>query len=422
MTVREFGAGDIVQCATTGLTDALANGWSAFGVIKRTTEGDYVNLIGFDATGNHRGGLWLTDTGLLQAVGSGLDTTIALDVPLDTWVYIGIDVPDGDGVTVRGHLKSLSGGSMSHANSSGTVNEETSATNGVTLGNNENDFPLHGRIAALGFRKGGTLWGDAQHETNAAGIQEWIDGGATNVWPFQQTGTPPAIIEDAVGSSDQTNQGSDGTTAITGDDPPNFDLTVGGAIDLVVQGATQAQSVDSPTLTQVHVLAVDGATQAQSVDSPALTQQHALTAQDATQGQSADEPTLTQQHALIVDSATQAQSVDSPTLNTAVDLTVDDASQAQSVDSPALTQQHALIVAGATQAQSVDSPALTQAHLLAVQSATQAQQVDTITLVVLDLLTRGAREVIIDGQAKRVVVDAQQQRVQVTSQTNRVSV
>jgi Ni,Fe-hydrogenase maturation factor len=422
MTVREFGAGDIVRCASTGLTDALANGWSAFGVIKRTAETDYVVLVGIQNNGNHRGGFWLTDTGLLQAVGSGLDTTIPLDVPLNTWCYVGIDVPNGDGVTVRGHLKQLSGGAMSHANSSGTVNEETSATNQVTLGNNDNDFPMTGRVAALGFRKGGTLWNDAQHETNAAGIQEWIDGGATNVWAFQQTGTPPAQLNDSVGDSDQTNQGSDGTTAVAGDDPPNFDLTLGGgATDLVIADAAQAQLADSPTLVQQHMLVIADAAQAQLADSPTLAQVHVLAIADAAQAQLADSPALTQVHTLAIADASQAQAADQVTLNSAATLAIADAAQVQLADSPALTQVHNLTVLDALQAQLADSPTLTQVHTLAIADAVQQQRADNVVLLVGEL-PRGPRAVMIDGQARYVSLDAQTQRVRVTSQASEVSV
>lgn len=131
----------------------------------------------------------------------------------------------------------------------------------------------------------------------------------------------------------------------------------GGAVDLVVQDATQAQSTDAVALTQVHHLVVADATQAQATDAVALTQAHALAVADAAQGQSTDGVVLTQVHAL----------------------TVADAAQAQAVDALTLTQVHALAVTDALQAQTTDAVVLTQVHQLVVQDATHAQRADTVT-------------------------------------------
>lgn len=135
-------------------------------------------------------------------------------------------------------------------------------------------------------------------------------------------------------------------------------LVPAAATNLVIANAAQAQTVDAPSLKQVHSLAVNGAVQAHSVQNVTLTQQHQLVVQNASQGQIADSPTLAV-----------------PTV-----LVIADAMQAQAAQAVALTQQHNLAVAGASQAQPVGSLALTQVHNLATQNAFQAQAADNISL------------------------------------------
>lgn len=152
----------------------------------------------------------------------------------------------------------------------------------------------------------------------------------------------------------------------------------GGATDLVVQDATQAQSTDAVTLTQVHTLVVADATQAQSTDAVTLTQAHALAVADAAQAQTTDGVALMQVHQLVVADAAQAQATDTVTLTQTHLLTVADASHAQAVDSVTLSTAAALVVADALHAQAVDAIALTQVHTLVVQDARHAQSADTV--------------------------------------------
>jgi hypothetical protein len=268
MTVREFSTGDVILLDEGELDAVLGGAFSICAVVYRTSETDYTNIIGFltDASSN-RGGLWLTPTGLVQVVCSGFDAEIAgLDVPLNKWVYIGIDKADGDSVSPRGHLKNLTdNAAISHATASGTVNEDSGTTTIICIGKDHanNDYSFPGRIAGISIKAAST-WSDAEHAENAAGFQAMIDNGATDLWALQQTGTPPAIVNDEISgrTANQTNQGSDGTIAVAGSDPENFDLTIGGGTDLPYDGEGETLLVqDAPArATLDEAFGADGTT------------------------------------------------------------------------------------------------------------------------------------------------------------------
>ena len=152
----------------------------------------------------------------------------------------------------------------------------------------------------------------------------------------------------------------------------------GGAVDLVVQDATQAQTVDAIALTQVHSLVVADAAQAQTADAITLSQVHALAVADATQAQSTDGVALTQVHQLAVADAVQTHTADQVTLTQTHQLTVADASHAQTADSITLAVGGALVVADARHVQAVDAVTLTQVHQLVVQDARHAQLADAV--------------------------------------------
>lgn len=196
-----------------------------------------------------------------------------------------------------------------------------------------------------------------------------IDALATSFSSWSTTSTAPkwlvkftqANAGDAI--SDETGNGG-GSSSITGttivSDPAGFFSSA--AVDLVVQDATQAQTTDGVTLTQVHHLAVADAAQAQTADAGTLTQIHALAVADATQAQSTDGVVLTQVHALTVADATQAQTADSPTLAQGSVLAVADALQAQLADLVTLTQVHHLIVSDARMVMHADTVTFAGEH------------------------------------------------------------
>jgi hypothetical protein len=236
MTVRQFSTGDVILLSPGSLGTVLQNAFSICFVVRRTSETDYANIIGFLVSGENRGGLWLTNTGLVQVVCSGLDAAIAgLDVPLNKWMYVGVDKLNGDGVSPRGHLKNLTDNTaMQHATAAGTVNEDSGTVTSICIGGNSDlsDYWFPGYIAGGSVLLGAT-WSDLEHEENAASFQAMIDNGADALWDLVQTGTPPAIVNDRIGTANQTNQGADGTNAAEGIDPENFNMNLGGGTTTV---------------------------------------------------------------------------------------------------------------------------------------------------------------------------------------------
>ena len=248
-----------------------------------------------------------------------------------TW-YVAAQTKAAGSATYRHHLWpyiSTGTGTMTHAVSSSSGNHSDGST--VTVirvghaGNRGN-----GLIAVVG------VWDSALSDANldtlkSGSLQAWADLSPKSLISLENwDGSTGAT--DVVGSSSLSSE----TGSVTaGANPTGFSFTLsGGTIDLVVADATQAQSVDNVTLTQVHSLTVQDALQAQSVDNINLTQVHSLVVQDARQLQSADNI------ALVVNP---------------IDLVVADVLQAQSVDNLVLAQLHNLIVQDARQLQAVDN-------------------------------------------------------------------
>jgi len=211
------------------------------------------------------------------------------------------------------------------------------------------------------------------------------------------------------GGAGSTNYGTSGAAASTNFAKAAIEiLAAGGAVPLVVQDATQAQTADNVDLIQHHVLVVQDASQAQTADNVVVTVPGVpLVVQDAAQAQTADNVDLIQHHVLVVQDATQAQTADNVALTQHHQLAVQDATQAQTADNVALTQHHVLVVQDAAQAQTADNVvvtphapgavqlvvqdalqaqtadnvALTQHHVLVVQDAAQAQTADNVVLL-----------------------------------------
>lgn len=154
------------------------------------------------------------------------------------------------------------------------------------------------------------------------------------------------------------------------------------ATSLTVDGSTQTQTADSPSLTQVHELGALAATQAQTAENVALGQTHILVLNAATQAQTAENVTLgvVSGTDLVVQDAHHDMTTGPAALE--VTLAVQDATQGHSSATPSLTQVHSLTAQDAGQAQTSENPALTQTHILSVQPAAHAQAADSPSLVV----------------------------------------
>lgn len=151
------------------------------------------------------------------------------------------------------------------------------------------------------------------------------------------------------------------TTATSQRTSPEVGFTIAfkppaGATNLVIQDAAHTHAADSPTFTQVHVLAVQDANHAQAADNVALTQVHELQVAEATHAHAADNVALV------------------------VDLAISDGAHGHLADNLGLTQVHQLAVADAAHAHAADNLALTQVHVLAVAEAAHAHAADNVVL------------------------------------------
>jgi hypothetical protein len=172
-------------------------------------------------------------------------------------------------------------------------------------------------------------------------------------------------------------------------------VPTGGGTDALTATAiaTDAPSVGSPALSQVHALVATAiSADAPSVGSPALVQVHALTATGiSTDAPSAASPVIAQVQVLTATGIdTTAPSVASPTLSQVHGLTATGIdSSAPSIGSPTLAQVHTLTATGiAAGTPVVDSPAVGQIHaLVATDIATGACSVDSPALTLTDVLT-----------------------------------
>jgi len=339
----------------------------------------------------------LTDGGELFGTGDFSSGYPANAVALDTW-YVGAISKAAGSAHYRCHLwpyASNGSGTMDHGEASDAGNHgDGSSITQIRVG--LTDVRGNGLIAVVG------VWNSALSDANL----NTLKSGNLSAWAAL---SPAELI--SLENWDGTNGctavvGTSAKTGITGTvgvgaNPPGFNFSVSSAVDLVVADATQAETVDNLTLTQVHALAVADARELQTVDNLALTQVHALTVADATQAELVDNLALTQVHALVVADARQLQTVDSLVLNTATNLVVADATQAQAVDNLTLTQAHALTVADAAQAELVDNLALTQAHALVVADARHLQRADQV--VFISDAVAGRRPLVTNSADRRIV-------------------
>lgn len=299
----------------------------------------------------------------------------------DAWYVAALSKPAGS-AHYRGHIwpyASDGSGTMLHGEAVDAANHgDGSAITQFKIG--LCDTRGNGLIAAVG------IWNSELSDANlntlkSPNLSAWADLSPAELVSLEDwDGTNGATA--VVGTSAKT--GITGTVG-AGGNPPSFDFSVGGAIDLVVANATQAQTADNVALTQTHELVSVNAAQAQTSGSPALTQTHELIANGATQAQSADNATLTQTHVLTADGAAQAQTSDTPALTQVHSLIVADAGQAQSADNVILVVGGTdLVVADAIQSQMADNVTLTQLHQLGIQSAMQVLSSDVVGSLIPD--------------------------------------
>lgn len=250
-------------------------------------------------------------------------------------------------------------------------------------------------------------------------FQNTTQGSDANIAAFVMD--DPINSGENAGTANAIFSGSDPYIAWTILVPP---ADTGGTIDLTVADTAQGQTVDSPTLTQTHVLSgVADTAQGQTAESVALTQVHVLDVANTVQGQTAASAgSLTQQHFLAVQDAVQGQTAESVGLSAGMELEIQKAVQGQLADSPTLTQLHSLVVQDTAQGQISDRPVLTQVHVLSVQDSAQGQTADNLMLTVGAITTPTERSFIVVAESRIVTVSAETRVVEVEAETRVVSV
>jgi hypothetical protein len=384
-----------VSVSGTNYLDFTAGGAGAIGT------GAFTIVVLFRATsGNNNCGLtqgrtsgasvrsFLMDSLKLFGEGDFSDGYPSGNLSLDTWYVAAIRKQSGS-VHYRftyWPYASDGSGTMNHGESTSSGNHSDGSTVTVLrIGNAGN--PGNGDFAAVGYYT--SHLSDANLDTLKSNLlSKWADLSPAELISFEDwNGTNGHVVN--VGTS--TLSSITGTVGAGAANPPSFDFSTSSAINLVVQDAAQAQTVDNIALTQVHSLVVADARQLQTVDNLALTQVHSLVVQDATQAQAVDNLALTQVHNLIVADALQNQLVDNINLNQVHSLIVADALQSQAADNLVLAVGGIdLIVSDAHQSQTADTLILTQLHNLVVHDARQLQFVDNITFAEDETVLAGA--------------------------------
>lgn len=177
-----------------------------------------------------------------------------------------------------------------------------------------------------------------------------------------------------------------------------FELASGGGGTVAPEDLAVATSIDTPALTQSHVLSVQGLTCGVALDAPALTQANVLAPADMASASEIEAPALTQGHVLAPAGLAAASSIDSPALIQAHALLVAALTSGSLIDSPTLSTSGGLSVAGLLSATGLDAPALTQDHVLAPAELLSGASLETVALTqahvlaALDLLSQTSIE------------------------------
>lgn len=166
----------------------------------------------------------------------------------------------------------------------------------------------------------------------------------------------------------------------------NPELTVTLSTDVVLSDLAQAQTEDSVSLTQLHVLSLVDITQGDSLSTVLLVQDHYLTTVDLSQINNLDSIAITQTHAIALSDMVQSVIEDAVTLTQTHILTTTNLTQTNVLDSFAITQEHILVVSSMSHSNVEDALVLTQAHILALVDLAQAISIESISLTQLHIL------------------------------------
>lgn len=138
-----------------------------------------------------------------------------------------------------------------------------------------------------------------------------------------------------------------------------------------------SHTVDSPTITQVHVITPNATEHTHTAESPTFTETYALTVQSTEHSHVADSPALTQTHEISPNATEHIHTVDSPTVDEIGTVYPNNTEHTHQADSPALTQTHVIVVADTSHSHTADSPALTQVHVISPNDTEHGHEADS---------------------------------------------
>lgn len=145
-----------------------------------------------------------------------------------TWLLVAATKATGS-VAARLHIYNYTSAVWVHENGAAIADSSVPATE-AKLGCRPNSLQFYtGRMAAAGVWN--VVLSDTEIEGLELALQAWLDLNPLACWALNQAATTDPILDHA-GTSDET--ALVGTTVVTGDDPPGFDFTLGGAVASLV--------------------------------------------------------------------------------------------------------------------------------------------------------------------------------------------
>lgn len=159
------------------------------------------------------------------------------------------------------------------------------------------------------------------------------------------------------------------------------------AIDLTIQDATSATSLEEPDLVPTTPLTIQDATSAVTLDEPNLVPVMDLTIQDATSAVTLDNCDAIAVVPITVEDATSASSLEEPDLEFIAVLTVEDATSSSNLEEPDLVPIATLTIEDVTSAATLEEPDLIPAAALTIEDATSASELEEPDLEFIAVLT-----------------------------------
>jgi hypothetical protein len=235
VAVREFnGTSDQIICAT-GALSTMTFGTVAAIVKTPAVDGTFRQFFApHDSGGTFIGGVNVHSAGGVEWF-AGASVTGGT-VPVNTWALLVIRKATGT-ATPRLSIYNFTSTTWTHTNLSASIANWSAfgASGTIRMSFQNSGDWFKSRIAVRGAWTNSLPWSaDASGDTalQSAGLHtsaaNWLSNNASAFWLFNQTSTATPVDDlSTTGTADQSS--ITGTTVVTGDDPPGFDFTLGGA-------------------------------------------------------------------------------------------------------------------------------------------------------------------------------------------------